>query len=106
MLAAQHRAPRYSFSANIDLIDVESKNVIKERTSDLSLFGCFVMASSPWPVGSKVRLKIVYKGSVFTAVGHVVHVRENGMGVKFLETAPKDEMVLEIWMAELRGQAT
>lgn len=105
MLPKRLRAPRYAFSANIELIDVESEAILKERTFDLSLFGCFAKASTPWAVGTKVRLKITYKGSAFTALGHVAHAQGNGMGVQFSEMAPKDEMVLEIWMAELRDDS-
>ena len=104
MLPTQPRARRHSFSAIIELIDLESENTIKQRTCDLSLFGCFVKASEPWTIGKKVRLKIIYKGSAFTAFGRVAHTREEGMGVQFSEMAPKDEMILEIWMAELRSE--
>jgi hypothetical protein len=106
VLPKQPRARRYPIAANIELIDVDSETKIKERTRDLSLFGCSVKALTPWAVGTKVRLKITHKGSAFTALGHVVNVRENGMGLKFCEIAPKDEMILEIWMAELREDAT
>jgi PilZ domain len=106
VLPERPRAPRYVFSANIELIDVESEAILKERTCDLSLFGCFAKASTPWAVGTKVRVKITYKGSAFTALGHVAQTRGNGMGVQFSEMAPKDAMVLEIWMAELREDAS
>lgn len=104
MPPTQPRARRHSFSAIIELIDLESENTIKHRTCDLSLFGCFVKASEPWAIGRKVRLKITYKGSAFSAFGRVVHTRDGGMGVQFSEVAPKDEMILEIWMAELRNE--
>ncbi len=80
--------------------------MIQERTSDLSQFGCYVRTSNPCAVGTKVRVKITYKGAVFTALGHIVNVRENGMGVQFSGLAPRDEMILEIWMAELRSDGT
>ena len=104
VLPAQPRARRYPFSANIEVIEVESESTIKQRTCDLSLFGCFVKAPEPWAIGSKVLLKITYKGSAFTALGHVVHKREDGMGVKFSRIKPKDEMILEIWMDEMRSE--
>jgi hypothetical protein len=58
---------------------------------------------SPWTVGTKVRLKITYKGAAFVAAGRVARVRrDEGMGVKFTQVGVKDEAILERWMAELR----
>lgn len=97
------RARRYTFPANIELIDVDSERKIRERTSDLSLFGCQVKCQNPWPIGTKVRLKITYKGSAFTASGRIAHIRANSaMGVAFVRVEDKDQLVLERWMAELR----
>ena len=103
MLPERPRARRFTFAAHIELVDMDTEAVIQQRTCDMSLFGCFVKSSERWPIGKKVRLKISYKGSAFKALGCVVHTREIGMGIHFAEIAPKDEVVLEIWMAELRN---
>ena len=51
------------------------------------------------PAGTKVRLKITYDGSQFTAMGEVVHVLSGrGIGIKFTEVAPKDEALLKVWL--------
>ena len=104
VLPERPRARRYPLSANIELIDVGTEAKIKQRTCDLSLFGCHVKTSTPWAVGTKVRLKITYKGSAFTAFGRVANVQEDGMGLEFSNTEGKNEFVLEIWVAELREE--
>ena len=98
------RARRYSFSANIEMTAVDSEATIKARTCDLSLFGCYVKIASRGTAGTKIRVRITYRGATFTVLGQVAHVRENGMGLQFSEMTPKNEIVLEIWMAELRDE--
>ena len=105
MLPERPRARRYTFPANVELIDVDSERKLREQTCDLSLFGCQVKCANPWPVGTKVRLRITYKGSAFTALGRIAHVRSNtAMGVAFVKVEDKDQLVLERWMAELRDR--
>jgi hypothetical protein len=52
------RAHRYFFIATVELTDLQSETQMKEQTSDLSLFGCHVNTSRPWPAGTKVRIRI------------------------------------------------
>ena len=105
MLPERPRARRYTFPANIELMNVESETKIRAHTCDLNLFGCHVKTMSPWTVGTKVRLKITYKGAAFVAAGRVAHVRgDEGMGVRFTDVGVKDELILERWIAELREQ--
>ena len=103
MLPEKPRARRYVFVANIELIDVESERKLREQTCDLSLFGCQVKCVEPLAAGTKVRLKITYKGAAFTAWGRIANVRGSSMGVVFTTVADKDQAVLEKWTAELRG---
>jgi hypothetical protein len=105
MQAERPRARRYAFSASVELIDVASERKVREQTCDLSLFGCQIKCHEPWAVGTKVRLKIPYKGSVFTAWGRITRVQGAAVGVEFTKVEHKDEVVLEKWMAELRDSA-
>lgn len=102
MQPEQPRARRYAFVANIELIDVDSESKRKGRTRDLNLFGCQIVCSSPLPAGARIRLKITYKGSAFTSIGHVARASEDTMGIAFARTTEKDKSVLESWLAELR----
>ena len=100
----RHRARRYPFQANIELTDVQSEIQIRERTSDLSLFGCYVDTPEPWVPGTKVNIKIVHRSTNFHALGTVAHAQSSaGMGIVFTNIPPNDQLVLEKWIAELRG---
>ena len=49
---------------------------------NLSLFGCYVHTTDPFPVGTKVSLRITHGGTSLAALGKVVHSKPNsGMGV-------------------------
>ena len=98
----QPRARRYVFTANAEVIDLDSEYKVKGQTRDLNLFGCQVTCQNPPAVGTRVRLKITYKGSAFTSLGYVAHTNEDAMGIAFSHTQEKDRSVLESWLAELR----
>ena len=96
------RARRYPFAATIDLVDMESETETREQTTNLSVFGCEVTAQKPFPANTKIRLRIVHRGAIFAALGQVVSVRRNSMGVLFTKIEQKDQAVLEKWLAEVR----
>jgi hypothetical protein len=101
-LIERPRARRYPFAASIDLVDMETETEIREQTTNLSVFGCQVTAQKPLAANKKVRLRIIHRGAVFTALGQIVNVRRNGMGVVFTKIEQKDQAVLEKWLAEIR----
>ena len=105
MLAERPRARRHVFSAHLELLDVESESRIITRTRDLTMFGFRAeIKNCSWPVGTRVRVKITHKASNFTAGARIVWVRKNSdLGVAFTDVTPRDQLILEKWIAELRG---
>ena len=99
----RHRAQRYSFNATVELTDVTSGDQVNERTGDISVFGCHVKTVKPWPVGTKVRIRIVHGGANFAALGTVAYVQTSGgMGLAFAKIEPNQQIILDKWIAELR----
>jgi hypothetical protein len=89
----------------IELTDVQSEAQIRERTSDLSLFGCHVDTRKLFPTGTRVRIRIAHRGANFAALGTVVYAGPKvGMGVAFTKIEQKDQLVLERWIDELRDE--
>lgn len=98
------RARRYSFVASIELTDVQSETHFTEQTNNLSLFGCHVDSEKLLPTGTSVRVRIVRRGASFTALGKVVYALSNaGIGVVFTEIDFNHQLILEKWIAQLRG---
>jgi D-serine deaminase-like pyridoxal phosphate-dependent protein len=96
----QRREPRQPFFAAIDLLETESSVKIEARTGDLSLHGCYVDTMNPFPVGSKVRVRITHDEVTFEAVGRVAHAQSNvGMGVFFTEIQPEQGKLIAKWLA-------
>ena len=100
-----HRAaPRHTFLAAIQLTDLQSEKQVAAHTKDITLFGCFVETKSPFPQGTKVRVRITRAGGQVAALGRVAHSRrDSGMGIAFSSIEPSSLPVLDGWLAELRG---
>jgi len=89
----------------MELTDLQSETLIREQTSDLSLFGCHVDTRNPLPPETKVRINIFHRSENFEALGKVIYARQNaGMGILFTRIEPNDQLVLDKWIAELRHQ--
>ena len=99
----QHRAVRHRFVARVDVVDIDSERQIVARTSNLSVFGCFIETDSPLPRGAKIRMRITHRGAIFAALGQVSNSRLAGMGVQFVSIEPAQQQILENWLAQLRS---
>lgn len=84
---------------------MDSDFTLKEKTADLSLFGCHITTQNPWPTGTKIRVRISHNGASFAALGTVAHVQPGaGMGILFTRIGPNEQTVLDSWIAVLRDK--
>lgn len=98
-----HRASRFPFAASIELTDVRSERRLTAFTTNLSLFGCYVLTANPFAEETKVSLRIMRGGTTFAGFGKVVSSRpQYGMGIAFVEMEPASLAILEKWIASLR----
>jgi hypothetical protein len=102
MKVEQHRATRHQFAARAEVVDVESEKQVIAHTGDLSVFGCYIETASPFPRGTKVRIRINHHGATFVALGIVSYSRSNGMGIRFGTIEPAHQQTLENWLAQRR----
>ncbi|PYU18090.1 MAG: hypothetical protein DMG30_29165 [Acidobacteria bacterium] len=92
-------ARRYNFGAIAEVIDLDEPDTLVSLTRDLSLSGCFVKTTTPYPEGTRVRVRIIHSGAEFVAVGNVTaNVMATGMGVAFTQIQPNDRAILEGWL--------
>jgi PilZ domain len=85
------------------LTDVRSERLLTARTTSLSLFGCYVYTTEPFPVGTKVSLRIPHGGASFAAFGNVLYSKpDSGMGITFTKIESSAQAILEKWLAGLR----
>jgi len=103
LLIERPRARRYPLAVTVDLIDMESEAELHGQLTDLSLFGCHVRTTDSWVTGTKLRLRMVHRGAVFSALGHVANIqKKGGIGVVFSKIEQKDQLILEKWLGEIR----
>ena len=68
-----HRAARFPFATRCEVTDMGSEKLLTAFTSNLSLFGCYVITGSPFPEGTRVSLKIMRGVTTFSGYGKVVY---------------------------------
>lgn len=91
------------FVAPVELTEMSSETHVKERTSDLSFYGCHINTLEPLAAGTKVWIRIEHEGSNFVAWGKVVFSSpHSGMGIVFTKIEPNSQAILEKWIARLR----
>ena len=96
-------AIRFPFAADVELLDMESGSRVEGVTSDLSLGGCFICTSRPFPVKTRTRITLKYKGQIVEALGAVRIVKAKvGMGVEFIDIEPPYDGIITRWLEQLR----
>jgi PilZ domain len=96
---------RFPFAADAEMIDMETGKQLTGVTSDISLGGCFICTSRPFPVNTRGRLQLSRKGQVLDALVIVRIVKPRiGLGVEFFDLEPPNNDLLTVWIDSLRGK--
>jgi hypothetical protein len=96
--------PRYAFTATAEVVDMKSRTRMNTRISDLGLEGCYVDTNAPFPIMTKVRIRVSASKKTFETLGVVVYSLPNmGMGISFTEPEPLQCAILKEWIDELSG---
>ena len=103
MQSERRRAPRYQLLANAEIVELRSDAHFKARTSDVSLFGCYVNSVNWLPAGTDIQLRVTHKYTTFTALSIVARSEPAmGMGVRFTVVESDQQTVLKGWLADPR----
>jgi len=96
-------AIRYPFAADVELIDLETGTQATGVTSDISLGGCFICTSKPFPLKSRVRVTLSRKGQAVRGLAVVRIVKPRiGMGIEFIDIESAGHDVLSKWIDQMR----
>jgi hypothetical protein len=99
MRVERRGATRYNFGAIAEVIDLDQSRELVSITRDLSASGSFVKTTTPFPTGTRVRVRITHSGEDFAAIGNVTsNVTPTGMGIVFTDVEPNDRAILERWL--------
>lgn len=97
-------ATRYGFTATAEVVDMHSRTRMNTRISDLSMEGCYVDTNAPFPVRTKVRIRVTASKKTFETQGVVVYSLPNmGMGISFDAPEASHAAILKTWIDELSG---
>jgi hypothetical protein len=95
---------RYPFTAIVEAEELGSGVRITASSGDLSMGGCYVETTSPFPVESTVKLHLIKQTTSCDVAAKVVHSKTGiGMGLSFSTVEPDQLWVLEKWLGELAG---
>jgi hypothetical protein len=97
------RCPRYPFYASAEIVEQETQTRLTTRTSELSRYGCYLDMLNPLPLGTAVKIQVLYNQQTFGVTGRVIYSQSNmGMGVAFDEMEAPQEQTLVKWLSALR----
>jgi len=98
------RCPRYPFYASAEIVEQKTQTRMATRTSELSRYGCYLDMLNPLPLGTALKIQILYNEQTFGATGRVIYSQHNmGMGVAFNDMEAPQEQTLEKWLSHLQG---
>ncbi len=103
-LNERRRDPRYAFTAEIDIIDLESGMKITAHTSDFSRGGCYVDMFSPLPKDVVVKVRLTKWQQTLETQATVVYSSIGmGMGLMFGGLDTLQRATVESWLIQLCG---
>lgn len=96
---------RVQFTIATEVVELSSGVRFTTRTTDVGPGGCFVDTTVPFPVGTRVQVRLKHAKTTFDAMGSVVYSQTGlGMGISFTELGPERRGQLEAWLAGLVGE--
>jgi hypothetical protein len=105
MRAERRRTPRYPFIAEVEVTDEKDNSRTSTHIRELSLHGCYVEMSNPFPEGANVVLEIYSEKEFVETHATVAYVeRDQGMGLTFGELPSYYAVVLNKWLEQAKGQ--
>jgi PilZ domain len=104
--AERRTSNRHMFTASADVVELSSGARFSTRTTDLGPGGCFIDTTNPFSVGSKVQVLLRKGKTEFQTHGVVVYSQHGlGMGIAFNEVDAVQQAALQLWLAEITGEA-
>jgi hypothetical protein len=100
----RRRDPRYEFTAEIEIVDLQSGVKITAHTSDFSRGGCYVDMFSPLPKDMVVTVRLTKWQQTLETQAHVTYSSIGmGMGLMFGVLDAAQRAIVENWLILLCG---
>jgi hypothetical protein len=99
--AKQRKHPRFQVKVPLEIHAEGANTPIRCATADLSLGGCYVETMFPFPVGTRLELKLQLEGTLLIVAKVVAHYPLVGNGIEFMKILPEDLEELRAFMDTL-----
>jgi hypothetical protein len=95
----KRRSPRYKCEGSLEMCPEGSESRTWATCTDVSMHGCYVEATTTYPVGTNLRMKLQANGSQVQSKGCVRVTYPNlGMGIAFVEMSEEDRLRLRTFL--------
>jgi c-di-GMP-binding flagellar brake protein YcgR len=81
---------RIKVQVPVEIYPEGSAAPLRGATSDLSLSGCYIESIFPFPVGTRLDLKLQLKGTLLATATVVTSDPQVGNGIRFSRMLPED----------------
>jgi hypothetical protein len=97
----RRRERRHPFIASAEISDEKETARTCTRVTDLSLHGCYVEMTDPFPQGTTVLIEIHTETEFLETHATVAYLEaKEGMGLTFVEMPPYFSGVLDKWLLQ------
>jgi hypothetical protein len=91
-------SPRLKLRVPVEIYTEEGASPIRGATSDLSLSGCYIESIFPFPVGTRLELKLQLETTLLIMAAVVTCDPQVGNGIRFFRMLPEDFEALRAYL--------
>jgi hypothetical protein len=102
--AKQRKHPRFQVSAPIEVHAEGSDTPFRCATSDISLGGCYIETMFPFPVGTRLDLKLQLESTLLILAKVVASYPLVGNGIEFVKILPEDLDELRVFLETIASR--
>jgi c-di-GMP-binding flagellar brake protein YcgR len=97
-LPERRKNPRFTVSLDVELHTEGGDTAFRCTTSDLSLGGCYIETTCPFPVGTTLDLKLRIEDTLHLQAKVITSDPQVGNGMQFIRILPEDHTLLNAFL--------
>jgi len=105
MFVERRKHPRFKLNLPVEVHAEGSDTPIHFATSDVSLDGCYIESMYPFPIGTRLSLKLEIADTLLIDAQVVTADPQFGNGIQFLRMLPEDHDTLSHYLDSVASAA-
>ena len=98
-------SPRLKLRVPVEIYTEEGASPIRGATADLNLSGCYIESLFPFPVGTRLELKLQLDTTLLIMAAVVTCDPQFGNGIRFFRMLPEDFEALRAYLESAASDA-